>query len=139
MDQKLAIQTRVVSWQQFRKKLKIGTSQKSQIQSEMIQIFNLEHSYSGFNDNLWFVNLQSRHIFCLFNITCSWIDCFYMHNLCSIMHFACIILLASDQIIYWKRNKNFNSEEGKLVNGQWLIRHSTDQTFFYFRSDFAFS
>ena len=85
MAPKLAIQTRAVSWLQSQKKLKIGTSQKSQIQSEMIQIFNLEHSHSGLKENLWFVYLQSRHIFCLFNITCSWIDCFYMHNLCSIM------------------------------------------------------
>ena len=46
MAQKLAIQTRAVFWLQSQKKLKIGTSQKSQIQSEMIQIFNLEHSRS---------------------------------------------------------------------------------------------
>ena len=71
MAQKLAIQTRAVSWLQSQKKLKIGTSQKSQIQSEMIQIFNLEHSHSGLKENLWFVYLQSRHIFCLLNITLS--------------------------------------------------------------------
>ena len=111
MGQKLAIQTRAVSWLQSQKKLKIGTSQKSQIQSEMIQIFNLEHSHSGLKENLWFVYLQSRHIFCLFNITWSWIDCF-----------ECNLEVTL-------KEKNFNSEEGKLVNGQWLIWHSTDQTF----------